>query len=362
MAILVIKIGSSTLTTKQGQLDVTNLTRLVSETAEIIKAGHKAILVTSGAIVSGCEALKLKEKPTSIPEKQAAAAVGQSRLMRQYEKAFEIYGISVAQILLTRDAIADRERYLNARNCLSTLLEEGVVPVVNENDTVAVEELKVGDNDTLSALVASLIGAEALVLLTDVDGFYMESDEGVAYKAEVVEEITKEVEGFAGHAGTQMGTGGMVTKLQAAKIATDAGIPVYIAHGRTVNVIKKIANGEKVGTLFKAKDKKPESRKRWLAHGLSVKGSVTVDAGAVKALSSGSSLLPAGVKSISGKFKIGEAIRIFNPSGKEIGRGLTNFGSDEIEKIKGKKSSEINTCLGFEASTELIHRDNLVML
>jgi glutamate 5-kinase len=361
--IIVVKIGSSTLTTKENKLDVSNLTRLVSETAELIKQKHKVILVTSGAIVSGADKLGLATKPKSIPEKQAAAAVGQSLLMRQYEKAFEQFGIPTAQILLTRDAIADRERYLNTRHCMTTLLSEGVVPIVNENDTVAVEEIKVGDNDTLSALVASLIGADLLVLLTDVDGFYMESEEKVAFKATVIEEITAEVEAAAGHPGTQLGTGGMITKIQAAKLCSDAGIPVVIAHGRTEGLLKKIAAGEQVGTLFKAKEKKPESRKRWVAHGLVISGSITVDAGAEKALiTKGSSLLPAGISEVKGKFKIGELISINNLSGKEIGRGLTNYASEEVEKIKRQKSSQINQVLGYEGSPEVIHRDNLVIL
>jgi glutamate 5-kinase len=360
---IVIKIGSSTLTTKEGKLDVSNLTRLVFETAGLVKQKLKIIIVTSGAVVTGTERLNLKSKPTTVPQKQAAAAVGQSILMRQYEKAFEKYGITVAQVLLTRDAIADRERYLNARNTISTLLAENVVPIVNENDTVAVEEIKVGDNDTLSALVASLIGADLLVLLTDVDGFYMETDEGVDYRVDVVEEITKEVAAAAGHPGTQLGTGGMVTKISAARICQDAGIPVVIAHGRTEGIIEKIVNGEKVGTLIKPKAKKPESKKRWVAHGLPIKGTVTVDAGAEAALiKNGSSLLPAGIKSVAGKFKIGEVLSIVDLSGREIGRGLSNYSSEELTAIKGKKSKEISPILGYEGNIEAIHRDNMVIL
>ncbi|MFA4967712.1 MAG: glutamate 5-kinase [Candidatus Margulisiibacteriota bacterium] len=247
---IVIKIGSSTLTTKEGKLDVENLTRIVKETADLVKKGNKIIIVTSGAMVTGFERLKLRSKPKTLPEKQAAAAVGQSILMRQYEKAFEKFGITVAQILLTRDEISVRERYLNARNTISTLLAEGVVPVVNENDTVAVEEIKVGDNDTLSALVASLIGADLLALLTDVDGFYMETEEEARHKIDIIKKIDKKVEAAAGHSGTEHGTGGMITKIKAIKICHDAGIPVVIAHGRTEGLISKIAAGEQVGTLF----------------------------------------------------------------------------------------------------------------
>jgi glutamate 5-kinase len=247
---IVIKIGSSTLTTKEGKLDIGNLTRIVKETAELVKNKHKAIIVTSGAIVTGAERLKLKSKPKTVPEKQAAAAVGQSVLMRQYEKAFEKFGITVAQLLLTRDVISDRERSLNVRHTMATLLNENVVPVINENDTVAVDEIKVGDNDTLSALVAELVGADLLVLFTDVDGFYMDK-----CKIDEIEEITREVESAAGHSSTELGTGGMITKLQAARIAGAAGIPVVIGDGRCKGLLKKIINGERVGTIFRPKGK-----------------------------------------------------------------------------------------------------------
>ncbi|KAF0134401.1 MAG: glutamate 5-kinase [Candidatus Saganbacteria bacterium] len=252
---VVVKIGSSTLTTKEGKLDIANLFRLVSEFKEIIKNNIKLIIVTSGAVATGAEKLNLKSKPKSIPEKQAAAAIGQSILMRQYEKAFESYGITVAQILLTRDAIENKERYLNARNTLTKLLEENVVPIVNENDTVAVEEIKFGDNDNLSAMVAELIKANLLLLLTDVDGFYMKTDEGVEFKADVIEEIDQKVTAAAGHSATRVGTGGMATKIEAAKICLKAKIPMVIAHGRMQGVINKIVNGENVGTMFLPKGK-----------------------------------------------------------------------------------------------------------
>lgn len=248
---IVIKIGSSTLTTIEGKLNVANLTRIAEETAELISKKHKVIIVTSGSIVTGAERLKLKAKPKTMPEKQAAAAVGQSILMRQYEKAFEKCGITVAQILLTKDALND-----NAKNTILTLLKENVVPVVNENDTVAVDEIKFGDNDNLSALVARLIKADLLILLSDVDGFYLKTDKGVEFKADVVEEIDSKVESAAGHSATHVGTGGMVTKIQAAKICKDAGIPMVIANGMTSGIIGKIADGETIGTLFLPKGKK----------------------------------------------------------------------------------------------------------
>ncbi|HTY13898.1 MAG TPA: glutamate 5-kinase [Candidatus Omnitrophota bacterium] len=253
---IVIKIGSSTLATKQGKLDIPNLSRLVRETAALVKQKSRVIVVTSGSIVTGAEKLKLKAKPSSLPQKQAAAAVGQSILMRQYEKAFESFGLTVAQVLLTRDAIENRERYNNARNTFHTLLREKVVPIVNENDTVTVEEIKFGDNDNLSALVAQLVGADLLILLTDVDGFYMKTASGLKFKADVIEEIDHKVISAAGNSSTKVGTGGMATKIEAAKICRKAGIPMVIAHGRTPGVIGKIARGETVGTLFLPKGKK----------------------------------------------------------------------------------------------------------
>ena len=247
---IVLKIGSSTLTDKEGNLDLKNLRRIVSE---IAKSGKRFIVVTSGAVVTGAQKLKLSAKPKSIPEKQAAAAVGQSILMRQYEKAFESYGITVGQILLTKDAISNKERKLNAKNTIHTLLNEGVVPIVNENDTVATDEIRVGDNDTLSAMVATLINADLLILLTDVDGFYIKRKDGTSEKLTSVKKITKEIVASAGGAGSDGGTGGMMTKLQAVKICSKSKIPVIISNGRAIGGIQKIAKGEKLGTLFTSK-------------------------------------------------------------------------------------------------------------
>jgi glutamate 5-kinase len=246
---IVIKVGSSSLTDVQGKLDTRNLRRLTSEISLLVKARKNVLLVTSGSIVCGAEALKLG-KPKTIPAKQAAAAVGQSRLMRQWEKAFEKHGLMVAQILLTRDEISDHQRYQNARNTIATLLKEKVVPIVNENDTVAIEEIKIGDNDNLAALAAGMIKADILILLTDVDGFYMHNAKGKHVRIAEITEISKAVEDAAGHPVTQAGTGGMITKIQAARTCARAGIPMVICHGRQSNAIKKILSGEKVGTLF----------------------------------------------------------------------------------------------------------------
>jgi glutamate 5-kinase len=241
---IIFKIGSSTLTSPEGKLDLANLQRIVAEVAALVKAGKKALIVTSGAIVTGSERLGMG-KPKTIPEKQAAAAVGQSLLMRQYEKAFEAYGLPVAQVLLTRDALN-----ANAKNCLMTLLKESVVPVINENDTVAVEEIKIGDNDNLAALTAAMIGADVLVILTDIDGFYLKNDEGIPYLAAEINAITPEVKDAAGHPSTQLGTGGMITKVQAAEICLKAGIELQIINGRQPGLIAEAAAGNRVGTRF----------------------------------------------------------------------------------------------------------------
>lgn len=345
---IVIKIGSSTLTDPQGKLDLQNLKRIVKETVEIKK---KVILVTSGAIAAGKEKLGLSKLKT-IPQKQAAAAVGQSLLMRQYEKSFEEYGITVAQILLTRDAIADRERYLNARNCITTLLNEGVVPIVNENDTVAVEEIKIGDNDNLAALTASLVGADLLIILTDVDGFYMKNEEGIPYLVPEIREITKEIWEAAGHPSTQLGTGGMITKIQAAEICFDAGIQMVIVNGRKPGLIKAAVQGEKIGTIFYPKLVKLEARKRWLAHGLKKEGTIIVDAGAEAALiKNNKSLLPVGITKVKGDFPAGALVSIADLEEREFARGITNFSSKEIASLIGKKGTK-----------EVVHRDNLVII
>ncbi|MFA6169964.1 MAG: glutamate 5-kinase [Candidatus Margulisiibacteriota bacterium] len=248
--LVVIKIGSSTLTTPEGKLDLPNLKRIVAETAALLKQGKKAVIVTSGAIITGLEKLKLGQ-PRSIPEKQAAAAVGQSRLMRQYEKAFEKHGITVAQVLLTRDAIIDRKRYLNSRHCLQTLLAEKVVPIVNENDTVSIDEIKFGDNDNLAALTARMIGADLLCLLTDVSGFYMKDKQGETAVVPEINKLTAAVKKAAGNPATKVGTGGMITKLQAAAICLKSGINMAIISGRKKNALQQVVNGEKVGTLFR---------------------------------------------------------------------------------------------------------------
>lgn len=359
---IVVKIGSSTLTNKAGNLDTAKLKRIAGEIAKY-KQKKNIIIVTSGAIVSGSEALKFKKKPRSIPEKQAAAAVGQSLLMREYAKAFGEYDITVAQILLTRDEVSNRERYLNTRNTLTKLLDMGVIPIVNENDTVSIDEIKIGDNDTLSALVASLIGADGLIMLTDVDGFMMPDEDGELQVIDEIKEITLEIKEAAGRPSTQMGVGGMITKIQAAEICSDAGIVTAIASGSKTGVLDQFISTGKAGTTFIPKVSRLESRKRWLAHGLPIKGTLVIDGGAETALIKGNkSLLPVGIKEAAGKFDIGEAVSIKNENGIEIARGLANYASDNLKRIIGLRSDKISEVLGIEYAGEVIHRDNLVLM
>jgi len=360
--LIVVKIGSSSLVYKDGNLDTKKLKRLAGEVAALSKAKKKVVIVTSGAIVCGSSHLGISGKPRTIPEKQAAAAIGQSRLMHEYEKAFREYDIAVGQVLLTRDAIADRAPYINARNTLTTLIENGAVPIVNENDTVSTDEIKFGDNDTLSALVASLIGADLLVILTDVEGFYMKDEDGNPVLVEEVAEVTKEMGQEAGRPSEQ-GTGGMITKLQAAKIAIDAGITTVIASSSKPGILEALSQGKKAGTKFTPKLSKLESRKRWLAHGLQRAGIITVDGGAETALTKkGGSLLAVGILRADGEFSSGDAVSIVDESGRELARGLINYSKDEVDRIKGLKTEKISDVLGYKGPSEVIHRDNMVIL
>jgi len=360
---IVIKIGTTVLTKPSGIIDEVNIKRIVDDVAELISSGAEVIIVTSGAIGAGLGKLSLQGR--SIPEKQALASIGQGYLMSIYEKFFRKHNRLVAQVLLTSDDLAQRQRYLNARNTLLTLLNLGVVPVINENDTVAVEEIKFGDNDRLSALVASKVEADQLIILTDVDGFFSgdpREEEGVRLIKEV-KQITTELEEKAGGSGTRRGTGGMVTKLEAAKIATTSGITMYIANGLSEKVLRRIWNGENPGTKFLPVKEKIVSRKRWIAFDTRIEGKVVVDDGAKDALvKRGKSLLPSGISSVEGTFETGACVAVVDMRGKEFARGLTSYSSDEIEKIKGKKTSQIEKILGYKDYDEVIHRDNLVIL
>ncbi|HWI55566.1 MAG TPA: glutamate 5-kinase [Desulfobacteria bacterium] len=360
---IVVKVGSSTLSYSTGKLDLNQMEHLVRELANLKNAGKEVILVTSGAQGAGIGRLGLSSKPRTIPEKQAVAAVGQGLLMHMYEKLFAEYGIVVAQVLLTREDTMDRKRFLNARNALDALLQMEAVPIINENDTIAVEEIKFGDNDTLSAMVASITDAEILILLSDIDGLYTgnpNTDENAAF-IPLVTDITDDVEKLAGGSGSDLGTGGMVTKIQAAKIAMSSGCPMVIAHGRDDKVISRIIAGEQVGTLFLPKENRLHSKKRWIAFGSCVQGKIFVDEGAKKALvKEGKSLLPSGVTGVEGDFEMGNTVCVwFNDL--EIGRGIVNYSSSETSRIMGKKSKEIEKVIGHKDFDEVIHRNNFVL-
>jgi len=362
---IVIKIGSRILADEAGELNSGWIAGLSTEVARQRQAGREVILVTSGAIAAGRSALGLSSRPKTIPQKQAAAAIGQSRLMRAYEDAFAAHGINVAQLLLTRGDLADRTRYLNARATLETLLECGVVPIINENDTVAVDEIKFGDNDNLSALVTNLIDAGLLVILTDIDGLY-DADprkHPEARLVSVVKTVTKELERAAGGSGSTVGTGGMATKLAAAKKAGKSGAATLIVNGAEPAIVSRVLAGESAGTIILPAASSLTSRKHWLAFTLRPQGKITVDAGASSVLrSEGRSLLPSGVMSVEGNFERGACVRICDPDGNEFARGIADYAGSEIEQILGHRSSEIEEILGYRYGDEIIHRDNLVLL
>jgi glutamate 5-kinase len=363
----VVKIGSSILTDKKGALDPGVFKKLASDVANIIRSGRKVILVSSGAIACGMHKLGFQRKPHLIPQKQAIAATGQITLMNHYEKAFAKEKIEIAQILLTRDDLANRQRYMNARHAIHELLNFGLVPIINENDTVAVEEIKVGDNDNLSALVTNVVEAELLVILTDQDGVYT-ADPRVnpkAEKIELIKNIDEQCHTLAQDTVRPGSTGGMVTKLQAAEKAAHFGVATVIASGRLKGVLTQLAEGEEIGTLILPKELslRLNRRKHWIAYTLKPVGQILVDAGAKEVLTQkGKSLLPSGIKKVIGSFEIGDAVDLLVENETPFARGLVGYSSAEIEKIKGAKSSEIEVRLGYKYFDEVIHRDDLVLL
>jgi len=360
---VVVKVGSSLVTEGQ-KLSEEKIDALAEEIGRLQKEGREMLVTSSGAISAGMGRLGLRRRPQNIPEKQAAAAVGQSYLMWAYERAFSLRGCQVAQILLTQDEFSFRKRYLNARNTLFTLLSHGVIPVANENDSVAVEEIQVGDNDTLSATVACLAEADLLLILSDVSGFYTADphcEEG-ACLIPVVERITDEVLSWAGGSTTGTGTGGMSTKLQAARKSTDFGIPMVIADGRDPSTISRVLAGEDEGTLFLPQRQKMAGRKHWILHSIHPQGRIAVDGGAARAIASGGkSLLPAGITAVFGDFSAGDAVRIVGPDDREIARGLVNYTAGDVIRIKGLKSDRVRLVLGYTYD-EVIHRDDLVLV
>ena len=361
---LVIKIGSNILASADKGLNTKRLKAIISDISSIIDGGHEIVIVSSGAIAAGLKKLGLKGKPQDIRLQQAAAAIGQSSLMWAYEHTFGRFDKKVAQVLLTRDDIANRLRYINAKNTLFTLMAYGVIPLINENDPIAVDEIKFGDNDMLAALAASLVEADMLVILSDVNGLYSKDPRlKTAKLIKYVPEITPAIEKLAGGRGSAVGTGGMYSKLLAAKQATDHGIPVVIMNGRKSGMLARLVDGQSVGTYFEPGKVRLSSKKGWIAYGVRSRGAIYLDDGAVDALiHKGKSLLPSGITKIEGQFKVGDYIRCLNNDGKKIAKGLTNYSSEDLNKIKGKKTSEIESALGFKYSDEVIHRDNLVVV
>ena len=362
---LVVKIGSNILASGNEGLDTKRISTIARDVAELHDRGYNIVLVSSGAIAAGMKKMGLKEKPKTVKFKQAAAAVGQSSLMWAYEKSFGEYNKKVAQVLLTRDAFDDRKKYINSKNTLLTLLSYNIIPIVNENDTVSTDEIRFGDNDFLASLVASLIEADRLIILSDVDGFYTEDPKKVrqAEIISVVEEITPALIHKAGKAGSIVGTGGMYSKLLAAQRAVNHGIIVHIISGRKGGLMKANIDGQKCGTLFQPKKEKLSSRKGWIAYGSRSKGTIVIDDGAIKALTQGGkSLLPSGIITVEGNFETGDAVYCLDSNGNRIAKGLMNYSSSEIDRIKGKRTTEIEKILGYKYSDEAIHRDNLVLL
>jgi glutamate 5-kinase len=362
---LVVKIGSNILADRTLGLDTKRMSSIAKDVSSVHKQGYDVVLVSSGAVAAGMKKLGLKERPKDIKLKQAAAAIGQSHLMWAYERSFGEYGEKVAQVLLTRDDFSDRKRYINSKNTLLTLLSYKVIPIINENDTVATDEIKFGDNDYLASLVAGLVEAERMIILSDVDGLFTEDPRRnpKATLIEYVEEITPALEERAGGAGSAVGTGGMYSKILAAKRAVAHGIMVHIISGRKEGMLTSLIEGRHSGTLFKPGEEKLSSRKGWIAYGSRAKGSIIVDEGAVKAIvSGGKSLLPSGIVSVEGNFDTGDAVSCIDSKGTRIAKGLTNYSSSEIARIKGRKTSDIEKILGYKYSEEVIHRDNLVLV
>ena len=363
---IVVKVGTSTITYANGKRNFSQIDRLARELSDLQNQGKEMMLVSSGAVAVGVDRLGLPAKPSTIPGKQACAAVGQGVLMHTYEKLFADYGQIVAQVLITRTEAIDRHRYTNCRNTFMTLLQQGVIPIVNENDVVALDELKIGDNDNMSALVAGIVDADLVIILSDIDGLYTANPatHPDATLVHTVQEITPEVEASAGGVGSSRGTGGMATKIQAAKAATNSGIQLVIASGTEKNAIPRILQGEEIGTLFVSRENRLQFRKRWLAFGAKIQGSIVVDDGCARAIrkAGGCSILPAGIYQVVGDFQTGSTVSVIDKEGHELARGLVHYTASELERIKGCKSSDIEGILGHKNYDEVIHRDDLVIL
>ena len=360
---ILVKVGSAVLTGEDG-LDLNIIEQLVGDIAALRERGFQVVLVSSGAIASGKHRMGIEGKLKSIPQKQAAAAIGQGRLMRVYSNAFGKHGLFVGQVLLTMSDITDRKRFLNIRNTLFTLMEWGVIAIINENDTVAVDEIKFGDNDHLAAMVANIVEAHLVINLTSTEGLYDRNPtgSGKAKLIPLVAEITPEIEAAATEEATPVGMGGMKSKVQAAKKVTASGIPYIIAPGRRMGVLQEIMDGKETGTLFLPLAEHLNSRKYWIAFTLRSRGRLLIDDGAKEALiRDGKSLLPSGVTQVEGDFALGDPVTCMDAAGNAIAKGLVNYSADEIRKIMGLKSSRIEQVLGYKDYDEVIHRDNLAV-
>lgn len=359
---VVIKVGTSTLTYRNGQLNLQRIETLVRQMADLHNRDMEIILVSSGAIGVGAIRMGMKKVPKTIPDKQALAAIGQGALLHLYEKLFGEYSKVVAQVLLTRGDSDERVRYLNATNALLAILNLQVIPIINENDTVAVEEIKFGDNDTLSALVAGMVDADLLIILSDVEGLY-DCDPRTHSEAcllSEVHEITSSMEDNSLARGSTFASGGMYTKLKAARMCMAAGVPLVIANSETDNVIRRVVAGEQIGTLFVPRESRMHARKKWIAFGTLAQGAILVDGGACQALlEKGKSLLPSGIKEVEGDFDRGTVVEVCNLQGGRIARGMVNYSAEELRKIAGKKTSDIEKILGEKDYDEAIHRNNL---
>lgn len=363
--VIVVKVGSSLVTNNGNGLDQIAIAEWASQISALVKQGKQIVLVSSGAVAEGMQRLGWKKRPIAVNELQAAAAIGQMGLVQMYESCFSQHQLHTAQVLLTHDDLADRKRYLNARGTLRTLLDLKVIPIINENDTVVTDEIRFGDNDTLGSLVANLIEADTLVILTDQQGLYS-SDPRKDKDAKFIQHAIAgdiALEQMAGGAGSNVGTGGMLTKILAAKRAARSGANTVIASGREKDVLVRLSAGEVIGTHLQTTEMKTTARKQWLADHLQLRGKLTLDAGAVKVIKQdGKSLLPIGVTAIEGDFERGEVVACCGADGVEVARGLVNYSANEASRIMRKSSKEIESILGYIEEAELIHRDNLVLL
>jgi glutamate 5-kinase len=361
---VVVKIGTSILTNGTPSLHRQRMLEVVQQVARAHQSGHEVIVVSSGAVAAGRERLGFPELGRTLPAKQMLSAVGQSRLMQVYSELFDIFQIAVAQVLMTREDISDRTRHLNIRDTLANLLEHRIIPIINENDTTATHEIRVGDNDNLSAMVAGMIEADLLILLTDQQGLFT-ADPRTNTNAQLIAEVAQiddETWAAAGGSGTTLGTGGMATKLQAAQLAGRSGVTTVIASGKTPDVLARLLANESIGTRFTAQTTHMESRKRWLLME-KPRGLVHIDAGAVKKLKTGgASLLPVGITKVSRDFERGAVLAVFSPEGREIAHGVTNYDSEDLRKICGVKSAMIIDILGYSYGDAVIHRNNMVVL